>query len=181
MCSSDLFVASDPGRFSIVKPTASSVHAVAGGQPGVDVPLPGRFLKSNVLVEVVGGGRRKAQPYHANTFKLVLSESHGRLELRDAKGDQPVPRAYVKAYARVAGGGVRFLKDGYTDLRGRFDYASIHETRSGPVPVRGGAEGAGLDHPMLVSGEFGSVEKIALLVLSETHGATVREVTPPRR
>ena len=177
------FVASDPGRFSIVKPTATSVHVVEEGKPGVDVPLPERFVKANVLVEVVGGGRRKTQAHHANTFRLVLSENHGRLELRDAQGNQPVPRAYVKAYARVAGGGVRFLKDGYTDLRGRFDYASIHETAADPVPVRSGGEGSpqGMDHPALVSRELSSVEKIALLVLSDTHGAAVREVDPPRR
>lgn len=173
------FVASDPGRASMVKPTATSRHTVGEGRPGVEVPLPERFLKANVLVEVMGGGRRKTQPYHANTFKLVLSENHGRLELRDVKGGTPVPRAYVKAYARVAGGGVRFLKDGYTDLRGRFDYASIHETRTVPVPLP--AAGNGMDHPMLTSSEMGSVEKIALLVLSDTHGATVREVDPPRR
>ena len=177
------FVASDPGRFSIVKPTLTTSHAVADGAPGVEVPLPERFVKANVLVEVVGGGRRKTQAYHANTFRLVVSEGHGRLELRDAKGDQPVPRAYVKAYARVAGGGVRFLKDGYTDLRGRFDYASLHETRATPVPVRSSGQGQahGMDHPTLVSAELPSVEKIALLVLSESHGAAVREVSPPRR
>jgi hypothetical protein len=33
---------------------------------------------------------------------------------------------YVKTFAREQGGKVVFYKDGYTDLRGRFDYASLN-------------------------------------------------------
>ena len=29
----------------------------------------------------------------------------------------------MKVYAQMQDGGVQFYKDGYTDLRGRFDYA----------------------------------------------------------
>ena len=71
---------------------------------------------------------------------------------------QPLPRTYVKVFARDANGKVRFHKDGYTDLRGRFDYASV----SGPT-------------------DGGEAERYALLVLHEEHGALVREVAPPRR
>jgi len=67
----------------------------------------------------------------------------------------PLPAVYVKVYARLGDGSVRFHKDGYTDLRGRFDYASVSE---------GGTAGA---------------TRFALLVLSEDHGAAIREVAPP--
>jgi hypothetical protein len=50
---------------------------------------------------------------------------------------------------------VRFHKDGYTDLRGRFDYASVTERTTA------------------------GAERYALLVLSEANGAVIREVTPP--
>ena len=53
------------------------------------------------------------------------------------------------------GGKVRFHKDGYTDLRGRFDFASL----SGPN--RTGAQ------------------QYAILVLSESDGAVIREVDAP--
>ena len=68
-----------------------------------------------------------------------------------------MPAVYVKCYARVEGGAVRFHKDGYTDLRGRFDYASVSEVGGGR-PVR-----------------------FSLLVLSEKDGAVLREVDPPAR
>ena len=50
---------------------------------------------------------------------------------------------------------MRFHKDGYTDLRGRFDYASL--------------TGANLE----------TAERFAILVLSESDGAVIREVAPP--
>jgi len=179
--SSSPFVASDPARFSIIKPTFTSEHRIPAGKDRLGVPLPERFAQANVLVEVVGGGRRKTQAHHSGTFRLDVSENYGRIELRDATGAKPVSKAYVKVYARLAGGAVRFLKDGYTDLRGRFDYASINESRaSGGEPVAGPA-GGGMDYPTMTSAELDRVEKIALLVLSETEGAAVREVDPPRR
>jgi hypothetical protein len=54
-------------------------------------------------------------------------------------------------------GSVRFYKDGYTDLRGRFDYGSLSTDE--------------LDH----------VARFAILVLEPQHGALVREVAPPKR
>ena len=64
---------------------------------------------------------------------------------------------YVKVYARMADGGVRFYKDGYTDLRGRFDYASVS------------------------GGQQAGAERFAILVLSDEHGAVVREAAAPKR
>lgn len=180
--SSSPFVTSNPDRFSIIKPTLTVVQALPAGRDTLEVPLPGRFAQANVLVEVVGGGRRRAQAYHASTFKLAVSENHGRVEVRDAASDKAVSKAYVKVYARLQGGTVRFLKDGYTDLRGKFDYASLNEsTKATPVPMPRGGDSAAGDYQMLRPGELNRVEKLAVLILSESHGAAVREVDPPRK
>jgi hypothetical protein len=63
----------------------------------------------------------------------------------------------VKVYSKMKGGEVRFYKDGYTDLRGRFDYASLS------------------------TNELDNVERFAVLVMSDTDGAIVREAAPPKR
>jgi hypothetical protein len=73
------------------------------------------------------------------------------------QADKPLSTVYVKVYARMQDGTVRFYKDGYTDLRGRFDYSSLN------------------------TNELDFVDKFALLVLSEEHGAVVREAAPPKR
>ena len=54
-------------------------------------------------------------------------------------------------------GDVRFFKDGYTDLRGKFDYVSLS------------------------THELEEVETFSLLVMSEENGSLVTEVSPPRR
>ncbi len=175
------FVTEDSGRFSIIKPTKSVVHTLPEGKDTIEVALPGEFTKANVLVEIIGAGQRRAQAYHANTLKLNLAENYGRLEIRDQVADKPVGKVYVKVYARLGNGTVRFFKDGYTDLRGRFDYTSLNSSEK-PTPNMPAARTAGgaLDYQMLGPSELGNVERFAILVLSETHGAAVREAQPPQ-
>jgi hypothetical protein len=181
--SSSPFVSEDASRFSIIKPTQSAKHALPKGKDALDIPLPGEFAKANVLVEVIGAGQRKAQAYHANTLKLTLAENYGRIEALDSATGKPVAKAYVKVYARLNNGTVRFFKDGYTDLRGRFDYASLNapegvhqqQLRSEATPTNG------LDYQMLKPTELNHVEKLAILLLSDTNGAAVREVNPPTK
>lgn len=181
--SSNPFVSQDAGRFSIIKPNKTATQALPKDQTTLDVALPAEFAKANVLVEVIGSGQRKTQAYHANTLKLTLTENYGRLETRDSTTDKPLPKAYVKVYAKLKNGTVRFFKDGYTDLRGRFDYASLNGPENGaPQPTPADAPPAnGLDYQMLKPAELNNVEKLALLILSDTHGAMVKEVNPPGR
>ena len=63
----------------------------------------------------------------------------------------------MKVYARMKDGRVRFYKDGYTDLRGRFDYTSLN------------------------TNELDFASRFSILVMSETDGAVVREAAPPKR
>ena len=189
--SSNPFVSEDASRFSIIKPSKSAVQPLPKDKDTLDVPLPGEYAKANVLVEVLAEGQRKTQAYHANTLKLTLTENYGRLEVRDTGTDKAVSKAYVKVYARLKNGTVRFFKDGYTDLRGRFDYASLNAPDNAlaipglgaPSPRLNAAESApknGLDYQMLKPAELNEVEKLAILILSDTNGATTREVNPPR-
>ena len=62
----------------------------------------------------------------------------------------------VRRSARMKDGRVRFYKDGYTDLRGRFDYTSLS------------------------TNDLDFVQRFAILILSEEEGAVVQEVAPPK-
>jgi hypothetical protein len=180
--SSNPFVSQDAGRFSIIKPNKTATQALPKDATKLDIPLPGEFAKANVLVEVIGAGKRQTQAYHANTLKLALTENYGRLETRDLTTDKPLPKAYVKVYAKLNNGTVRFFKDGYTDLRGRFDYASLNAPENATPPPPGiDMPANSLDYPMLKPAELNNVSKLAVLVLSDTHGATMKEVDPPGR
>ncbi len=180
--SSNPFVSQDAGRFAIVKPNKTARQELPKGREALEIALPGEFAKANVLIEIVGAGQRKAHAYHANTLKLTVAENYGRIEARDSASDKPVSRAYVKVYARLKGGAVRFFKDGYTDLRGRFDYASLNSSegqhrqqRTSETPPANG-----LDYRMLKPAELNEIEKLAVLILSDTNGAATRELNPPR-
>jgi len=180
--SSSPFVTQDPGRFSIIKPTRTAIETLPEGKDALDLPLPQEFAKADVLVEILGAGQRKAQAYHANTLKLALSENYGRLEVREMGSGKPVGKAYVKVYARLGNGTIRFFKDGYTDLRGKFDYASLNSSES-PAPLEqerdDSAAGENMNYKMLKPEELNQVERLAILIMSETDGALVREVNPP--
>ncbi len=176
------FVSQDASRFSIVKPGKTETKKLPEGKDALDIPLPDEFARANVLVEVIGAGQRKAQPYHANTLKFTLAENYGRLDVRDSTNGKPLPKAYVKVYARLRNGTVRFFKDGYTDLRGKFDYASLNSSEPPhimPRPLAPQSTANGLDYQNLRPDELNDVAKLSILVLSESNGALVREVSPP--
>ncbi|MFN5291817.1 MAG: hypothetical protein ACK5E4_17155, partial [Planctomycetia bacterium] len=84
-------------------------------------------------------------------------ENYGQLKVTARKEGKPLAKTYVKVYSRDANGNVKFHKDGYTDLRGRFDYASV----STP--------------------EKTALEKFSVLVLSDENGAVIREVNVPQQ
>ena len=151
------FLQEGAAQFSFIRPVASHAVAVPAGQNGVTVDVPAEFAAKNVMVEALAGGVRKTQAYYANTLKVQMIESYGQLAVTQAESGKPVSGAYVKVYARQLGGAVSFLKDGYTDLRGRFDYVSLN------------------------SDEADTAERLAVLVLSDAFGAVVREAPPPKR
>lgn len=47
------------------------------------------------------------------------------IKVQDQSGKY-LSKIYVKTFAKEKSGKVIFYKDGYTDLRGRFDYASLN-------------------------------------------------------
>jgi hypothetical protein len=87
---------------------------------------------------------------------VKLTENYGQLRVADAAGGKPLSKVDVKVYARLADGGVKYHEDGYTDVRGRFDYAAVN------TPERQ------------------AVERFAVLVLSDDRGAAIREAAPPQ-
>ena len=155
--SSQPFVSGESGQFRYIRPNLTEAKELPVDGDTFAFAVPDRFASKNVLVEVVGGGRSDSVAVYSNRLKVQLSDNYGRLEVRHEESDKPLPRTYVKVYARMNNGEVRFFKDGYTDLRGKFDYVSLN------------------------TDELDSVEQLSLLVMSDQNGSLVREVAPPQR
>lgn len=154
--STNPFVSSDSSRFDIIRPNRSDLMALAKNQKLSTLELPKEYQAGNVIVEVLGGGKKSSKAVYANDLRTILAESMGLLTVRHDKTDRPLSKVYVKVYADTDDGPV-FFKDGYTDLRGKFDYASVS------------TEG------------LGRVRKFSILVMSQNHGASVLEAGVPRR
>ena len=148
------FVQQSGQSFAVIRPNKSVVVPVQADKAVVQVPA--ELAAKNLLVEVTGGGKTRSAVYYAGAVGVSLAESYGQLTATGADG-KPLPAVYVKVYARLADGRVLFHKDGYTDRRGRFDYATVS------TPERG------------------AVERFAVLVLDDARGAAVKEAAPPPR
>ncbi len=148
------FAATDGQGASYVQPNLREQHAL--GQRGeLRLPLPAAMQQQNVRIEVRAGGLSRMVTHYANALAVRFAESQGQVLVTVPETGKPLPKAYVKVFAKLPNGQVRFHKDGYTDLRGRFDYASVS------------------DDP-----NAGAV-RYAVLVLDEQRGAVIRELNPP--
>ncbi|MCG3181905.1 MAG: hypothetical protein BIFFINMI_04345 [Phycisphaerae bacterium] len=145
------------GDFAYIRPNLSQTVKLQAGKTAQSFELPEKLAGSNVMVEIVAGPIRKTQAYFSNSMKVQLMENYGQLAVTDAAGKAGLSKVYVKVYARTNDGQVIFYKDGYTDLRGRFDYTSLN------------------------TNELERVARFSILVLSDTQGAVVREAAPPKQ
>jgi len=153
--SANPFVTQDTSRFRMIRPNKSEKVMLPAGENHV-FALPAEYQSANVLVEITGGGLTKAEAAYANELDVQVSEGFGRLQVMHAGDKKPLSKVYVKVFADV-NGTPTFYKDGYTDLRGKFDYASLSTS------------------------DLDGTTRFSVLIMSDQHGATVKEVQPPKR
>ena len=144
--------------FSMIRPNLSQTVTLENDEAkGThEFALPEQFDNKNVLVEVVAGDDSKSKTWYANSMEVQVIETFGQVLLTDPEAKAPISKAYVKVFAKGASGEVEFHKDGYTDLRGRFDYVT-QSNRS-----------------------LNGIAEYAILIISDEHGAVIREAKPPR-
>ena len=151
------FVQSHGRQFTNIKPNRSDTINLAGDDPQTRVPLPKEFKTANLMIEIGAAGLTSSKPCYSNTMNVQILGAYGQVQVSDQDTGRPLSPVYVKAYARAKDGRIMFYKDGYTDPRGRFDYVSLN------------------------TNELENVERFSLLIMSEDHGAVVRETPPPTR
>lgn len=149
------FVQADVSRFSFIEPGHRQQVTLTTSPQRVEWPASMRG--KNVVVEAVAAGLRKTKVHYAHDLRVVVAQQWGQVRVTRASTHKPAVAAYVKAYARRDDGSVVFFKDGYTDLRGWFDYASLSTDD--------------LDH----------ATRFAILVNADDAGATIVEAEPPPR
>lgn len=151
------FAGPDGASAAFVQPNHRETRALAKNQQQLAYELPQQFWQKNVLVEVRAAGLVRSRQYFANALDVRFLESYGQVAVTEPTSNKPLSKTYVKVFAKLGNGQVRFHKDGYTDLRGRFDYASLSDD-----PNSGAT-------------------RYAVLVIDEKRGAVIREISPPAR
>jgi hypothetical protein len=150
------FVQGDVERFSWIEPGAV-VEVPLPSDGRTKVELPAAMRGANLVIEAVAPGLRRSIAHYAHDLGTQLAHQYGQVRVLRASTQAALPATYVKVYARQHGGAIAFYKDGYTDLRGRFDYVTLS------------------------TDDLDRVERFALLVVSDDAGATVLEAAPPPR
>jgi hypothetical protein len=151
--------ASNPALF--VWPTESKSVFLPAGEEETSFDLPPSLRNRTLVVDVVGKGGEIVMSRVSGQSSMVIQvmERAGMVQVLapSSSGYKPIASAYVKVYARLNDKSVVFYKDGYTDLLGRFDYASLSNTF---VLQRS--------------------EKFAIFVADDGLGSTVREAGVPK-
>ncbi len=153
------FAQQDGGRVRMIEPNLVDAIKIekSAGATEATIAIPEKLKNKNIVVEVTGGGLTRNLVLYANSLVVNHSPNLGRLQVLTKQGLQPLEGAYVKVYSRDAAGQTKFYKDGYTDLRGQFDYASLS------------------------TNDLDGTQRFSLLILDPAHGTIVRESEPPKR
>ncbi|OMJ77934.1 hypothetical protein SteCoe_22372 [Stentor coeruleus] len=145
------FLIKDAQGFSYVKANTEIDIKLKGNNFSVNL---NEFNGKNVLVEVDYKTYTVSKSYFSNLLNISCVERYGMIKVMDLERN-PRTAVYVKVFAKKKNGSVEFYKDGYTDIRGKFDYVTLS------------------------SDILSSVERFALLVVDDQLGSLVHEVAPP--
>lgn len=150
------FVQQEGKRLSSTEPNMSQTLKIDPSSKQTKLVIPDELKNRNMVIEAVGNGLTRSLAIYANELEVEVTTAMGRLQVLSQKGRQPVTGTYVKVYVRNKDGSTAFYKDGYTDLRGRFDYATLSTS------------------------DMTNAQRFAILILDPKFGAIVREVEPPK-
>merc|ERR1719445_25217 len=103
--------------------------ALPEGQNQLMINMPPSMRNQNSIIRLTSGsGTVVVDQDYDNMMICQVARGVGELRIMDTKGNA-VPAAYVKVYSRTTDGTVSFYKDGYTDLRGRFNYRDMSTSK----------------------------------------------------
>jgi len=150
------FLQNNAEQFSYVKPYLTHEQTIlpAGASEQEqqsyitkEILLPESLQHMNLVMEINGADKQQFKTFYGNALKVVILESYGELKVTHKETGKALSKVYVKVFSLNTNGSTIFYRDGYTDIRGKFEYAQ--------------ASGESLNQ----------VQKFAILVSSTDYGA----------
>ena len=117
--------------------------------------IPEELKNKNFYIEISSGKKKEKEIYYSSLLQYSVLESIGEIKVLDPKKN-PLPKVYVKCFCETNSGDIKFYKDGFTDLRGKFDYVSLNTD--------------------LVN----EVKRFSLLMVSKEYGSIITIINPPK-
>ena len=117
--------------------------------------IPEELKNKNFYIEVLSGKKKEKEIYNSSLLKYSIIESIGEIKVMTPEL-KPLPQVYVKCFCETNNGSIKFYKDGFTDLRGKFDYVSLNTD--------------------LVN----EVKKFSILMVSKDYGSIIAICEPPK-
>ena len=117
---------SNSNDFSFVQPNFSHELKVENStsEAITKFEIPKEYTTKNIFIELSTGSIKQFETYFSANLNVIINENIGELKVLNSDL-KPVIKAYVKCFAKV-GGSNQFYKDGYTDLRGKFNYLALN-------------------------------------------------------
>jgi hypothetical protein len=131
MFSKDPFLSGDGAALPAIRANESREVALQGEQ--TEVELPEAFRRGNVLVAAQSDKTKVLRVLDSRALETVRQPLDRTIQVFDSNSRLPLPQTYVKVYVQGPDGTAVFHKDGYTDLRGKFDYLSHTGSNLGEI------------------------------------------------
>lgn len=151
------FMKNEDASLAYIRPDFTMSLALAENKTTHTVEIPEKYTNTDMLIGISAKGKRKTKVVSANQIGIHLARQYGQVIVSRKTNGVPLPGVYVKVYARMNNQQVEFYKDGYTDHRGRFDYASLS------------------------TDTLDNVTRFAVLLVSDNLGARIVETGPPKQ
>ena len=139
----------------------------------LNIPIEQEFLTKNILFEIIQNGvQNKYLTYYSNKLKIHIYENYGEIKVlgSNIEVQEKLTKVYVKCFAKMNNGDFVFYKDGYTDIRGRFDYLSLNSPKFRKVQLFA----LYVAHPLYGNYKLGFIIYIYIYI-----GSTVKIANPP--
>ncbi|CAD8194852.1 unnamed protein product [Paramecium octaurelia] len=145
--------------FSIVLPNVCVTQKLGGQEIQKNlfqekIKIPSEISKENLFVTIKGEQKSVTCKYQPTSLFVRTMVDSGQIRVFNEQG-QYLSKVYVKVYSKNKGDSETFHKDGYTDIRGRFDYASLS------------------------SSNVKDIAQFSMLIYHEDLGSIIQQVQPP--
>jgi len=122
------FMSTDDKNFSFVNAYLQEDCKVTKKRDAqlLEVSVPEALKNNNLYIQISAGSCNKTISHFPTNLTLRIQENYGIVKVINTKTGQPLSKIYVKCFSEDKSRKTNFYKDGYTDIRGCFDYVKLN-------------------------------------------------------